>query len=478
MKKNTLLVLLLGLVFNSLCAQVKIASFKNHLKQNSTNIKDVIPIINSENDELAIFIADAKNVYGYKLDDQFKVRGEVSSLTKERKYKVLLGSSIQNNTYKLYLTNKDENKFAFITFSFDSKETSIHGFILPSGQTFIQTISYKNKFYILSANKLTGSVFLNYFNDENILQYQSIDTSDFSFLNKSGRKISITELLLTFNSTPIKKFEKDTPNSIETASESTKMYMRDNSVVLTFDNNNNVTQVLTINLDTFEATNKNFEKPLSQIKSGRKKTNSFIYDDKIVIVGATKNIFSMHILDYKTGTFIKEYAASKDEDIPFKNSAIVQKGGYYNNYRELDKTKKFLRKITSNKIGVSVIKNKGDYHFSIGGYVEQRAAGPMMMGGFGGMPIASFGNVSFFFNPTMLAYDSFSNTKSTQIECLFDENFNHIKDTTPNDNVFDKMKNISKRGKTGITVFKYKDHFVRGSYNQETKIYYLRKFKK
>ncbi|WP_272150760.1 hypothetical protein [Tenacibaculum aiptasiae] len=478
MKKNCLIILLMGLISYSLFAQNEITSFKNHLKKNSTDIKDVIPIINSENNEVTIFIADAKNVYGYKLNDQFKVKGEVSSITKKRKYKILLGSSIQNNNYKIYLTNKDKDQFAYINFSFDTKENSIHEFALPSGQEFIQTISYKNKFYILSASKITGSILLNYFNNDNSLQYHIIDTTNLSFLNKNGNVVLATSLLLPFDSAPIKKFEKDTPNSIETVSEDNKIYLRDNNIVFTFDKNKEFTQVLTISLDSIKATKNSFKKPLTHIKSGRKKTNSFIYDDKIVLIASTKNIFSMHIVDYNTGEFLKEYAASKDEDITFKNSPIVQKGGFYNNHRELEKTKKFLRKITSNKIGVSVIKNEGNYHLSIGGYVKQRAAAPMMMGGFGGIPMASFGNVSLFFNPTMLAYDSFSNTKSTQIECLFNDDFDHIKDANPQDNIFDKMRNIPKRGKTGVTVFKYKDYFVRGSYDPTTKIYYLRKFRR
>ncbi|WBX76418.1 hypothetical protein PG911_17600 [Tenacibaculum ovolyticum] len=79
--------LVICLIFSAVFSQEKIASFKNHLKINSTDIKDVIPIVNSENNEIAIFIADAKNVYGYKLNDKFKVNGEVSSITKKENTK-------------------------------------------------------------------------------------------------------------------------------------------------------------------------------------------------------------------------------------------------------------------------------------------------------------------------------------------------------------------------------------------------------
>nr|BFF39220.1 hypothetical protein BACY1_10250 [Tenacibaculum mesophilum] len=188
----------------------------------------------------------------------------------------------------------------------------------------------------------------------------------------------------------------------------------------------------------------------------------------------------MYILDLATGNFIKEYAASKDEEILFKNSPIIQKGGFYNGYRELEKTKKFLRKITTGKIGVSVIKNKNSYLFTIGGYVEQRSAAPMMMAGFGGIggPIASLGsvNVNLFFNPTMFAYNSFTNTKSTQIECLFDTGFEHIKDTKIPRNIFDKIKSTPRKSDIAYTIFKYKDFYIRSDYTPSDKTYHLRKF--
>lgn len=478
MKKNCLIAFIIGLISYSLFAQKKIADFKNSLKENSTDIKDVIPIVNTENDELAIFIADAKNVYGYKLNSNFIVKEQLSSETKKRKYKVLLGSSIKNNDYRIFLSNNDKSQFAYINFSFDNQKKSTKEFILPSGQTFLQTVSVKNKFYILSANKITGTLLINFINHDEVLQYFAIDLTKTTFLNKKGKEVIATDLLFPFNNTPIKKFEKDTPNSIEAVSDNRKMYLKGDDIVITFDHNKSIAQVLTINLNSKKVSKNIFKKPLAHIKSGRKKTNSFIYDNRIALIAATKEVFVMHILNYNTNEFIKEYVFSKDEQITFKNSPIIQEGGFYNNYRALEKSKKFLRKVTSNKIGVSIIRNKGDYQFTIGGYVNQRSGGApmMMMGGFGGFPMASFGNVSVFFNPTMLAYNSFTNTKSTRIECLFNSNFEHIKDKEFSKNIFDKIKSSYTRSKVAETVFKYKNFFIKGDYNSNTRMYSLKKF--
>ncbi len=460
----------------SLFAQTKITSFKNFLKENSTDIEDVVPVVDTKNNDLVILITDAKKVYAYRFNDKFKLTDQLSSETKRRKYKVLLGSSITDNQYKIFLANKSKTQFSAANFSFDENKNTIKEFLLPSGQTFIQAISLNNKFYVISGSKTYGNLYLNHISTDNNLQFYPIDLTNIKFKNKRGKDVIATDLLFPFNSTPIKKFEKDTPNSIESVSEATKMYLIDEKLVITFDENKNLTQVLTIDLNSKQATKTTFNKPLSNIKSGGKKTNSFIYDDKIAIVAATKNVLSMHVLDYLTGNFIKEYAVSQDEEILFKNSPIIQKGGFYNGYRELEKTKKFLRKITTGKIGISVIKSKENYLFTLGGYVEQRPAAPMMMGGFGGVGgVIGSVNANLFFNPTMFAYNSFTNTKSTQIECLFDKDFNHIKGEIK-ENVFDKMKKYRTNSEKGSTVFKYKDFFIMTDYNAFSKDFIFIKF--
>ncbi len=462
---------------NSLSAQTEIASFKNFLKENSTDIKDVIPVVNAENNDLAILIADAKNVYAYKFNDEFKLTGQLLSETKKRKHKVLLGSSIINEEYQIYLTNKNKTSFAIVNFSFETNKNTVTEFLLPSNQTFLQTISFNNNFFILSGDKVAGKLYLNYFTKEG-LKYHILDVTTIPFKNNNEKEVIATDLLFPFSPISLNKFEADNPHSIESVSEMIKMYLKEDEVHISFDNNNTITQVLIINLTTKEISKKTFNKPLTNVRKGKKKSNSFILNDKIAIIAATKNVFAMHLLNYSSGNFIKEYAVGKDETISFKNTPIIQKGGFYNGYRELEKTQKFLRKITAGNIGVSVIRNKENYVFTVGGYVEQRATTPMMMGGFGaiGGIAISLGNINSFFNPTMYAYNSFTNTKSTQIKGLFDNNFNHIKGAEIPKNIFDKIKSTPRKSDIGYTIFKYKDFYIRSDYTPSDKTYHLRKF--
>jgi hypothetical protein len=145
----------------------------------------------------------------------------------------------------------------------------------------------------------------------------------------------------------------------------------------------------------------------------------------------------------------------------------------HNGYRELGKTKRFLRRISTGNTGISVRKVSNYYHIIIGGYIVQKMNSGMMMP-FGGIPIGSFGAVTVFFNPAQLAFTSFSSNKATRIESLFDENFNHMKGEIK-DNAFDKMKGL-KSSSTGSTVFKYKDFFIKTRYSTLTKNFSFMKF--
>ena len=470
-KKIVLLFLFIGMSF-CVQSQEEIATFHNVLKTSSSNIKDVIPIVNSKNDDLSIFIADAKNVYGYLFDSSFSLKNKLSSVEKSRKYKILIGNSVsENDDYRIFLSNKSKDHFTSINFSFNNQKTDYKEFTLSHPEeTFIQTVTSKNQFYLISASKAFNSLYIYTFDENGTPKRNRIDLRGFGFFNYRGKNSSLVNLLI--KSSVLKKIEENTPNSIETTSESRKMYLKDGTIIFTFDENKERTQILKIALKTFVPSVDQIKKPLQQIKSSKKKTNSYINGDYIFSLATTKNIFVIDVINLQTKQIIKQFAATKEEKILFKNTPIIQEGGFYDNYRELEKTKKFLRKISSGKVGISVQKYNSQYHMTIGGYVEQRSSGMM----FGlGIPVASFGNVSFFFNPTQFAFDAYANTKSTRIEGLFDAKFNHIKGEI-NDNAFDTMKTYSTNSDVTNIVFKYKDYFIQGKYAYSSKTYTFRKF--
>ena len=465
-------------LMQTVSSQETVLHFKNDLKTSSSFIKDVIPIVNKQTGEIAFFVADAKNVYGYNIDENFTITDKITSQEKGRKYKVLIGSSAsKNDSYRVFLTNKSQNKFTSIQFSFKDGLTTSKEFTIGKKETFIQTAKYNNQFYLISGDKETNELFIYTFDDAGNPKRHRIDISGLRFIDSNVKRTNLLTLLIKKEN--IKKFEENTPNSIQLTSEQRKMYIRNGSILFSLDHHKMFTQVLQVDLNSFKATSFQFRKPALGKKARR--TNSYLNGKNLFTIAVTKEKFSVEILDFETGNLIKKYGASKNDSITFKNSPIIQEGGLYKGYRELGKTKRFLKRIATGNTGISVRKVNNNYHVIIGGYIEQKMNTGMMMP-FGGIPIASFGSATVFFNPTQIAFNSFSNNKATRIESLFDENFNHVKGEIKK-NAFDKMKKKKSNSSgsstfkpKGSTVFKYKDYYIKTKFDSFSKQFIFKKY--
>jgi len=498
---------LFTLIFTTtLSSQERIGYFENILKENKSVVREIIPVINNKNSDVVFFIADAKNVYGYKLNGKFDVTAKITSEEKRRKFKTLLGYSISNNdNYKIILTNKTENKFLIVDFSFSKKDSSTKEFLLNDPEEkLIQTISINNNFYLITLKPYTGNYYnqngelkeisydddiLNFYliDSENNLIKKEIDLSKYTFLSKKGDRIKAKSLLSPkFKKNKIPKIDATIPNSIDITSETTKLYIQDNSVLFSFDENNEFTQVLKIDLNNFTAKKDDYKKNILEAK----RSNSFINGDTIFVVSSNKKDLSLEIINTQSKKVLKKLAINEDKNIAFKNSPLIQKGGMYDDYRELKTSKQFLRKITKDKFGISIYKSNNKYQISIGGYI------PKPTPNFGGMAIGSIGAISIFFNPTMFAYNASTETTSTEINCLFNSKFEHVKGEIP-ENTFDKIEavlNGSKnwdiknaeylkatkktlRDDNDITeVFKINNQIILGSYDRSAKMYHFYKF--
>ena len=174
---------------------------------------------------------------------------------------------------------------------------------------------------------------------------------------------------------------------------------------------------------------KRIDKYLSSDNFKVKNSNSYIFNQNIYQASSNKEQLFLTIKEIATNKILKQYKIEKDKPISFANTPIVQNGGMYINRRILKKTKQFLRKISTSNIGISVNKFGDNYQLTLGGVSEISANGMMSgMGGMmGGIPIAGFGNLTLFFNPTAFAFNSYKDTRSVAIKSVLDPNFEHLK---------------------------------------------------
>lgn len=463
------------LFFSAIIAQEEVLRIENNLKTTDDLIEKTFAIIDESSNNLTVFLQDSDSIYAYLYDNKFELINTLKSENLARKYDQFLGSNVSNDRYNLFMSNKKNSAFGLISFLFEKQKASITEIDLKlSEESFLQAITHKNKFYILTATENGLNLYV--FNNQGNFEKKSFDYSDKRFLSNKNSLCTFNYCLAGYSGIPktieIQKIKSNNPNSIEVTSERIKMYVENNIVTISIDNASGFTQLIKINLEDFTSIIDNVQKPyVYSSNESYIKSNSFIDENNILQIVSTRDELSFSIKDLKTKNTIKEYRLKDNDSITFKNSPIIQEGGVYDKYRELEKTKKFLRKITAYKIGISVYKINNQHQITLGGK-KQPTTGvgtgmgmPMGMAGFGGIPIAGFGGFNVFFDPTMFAYNSYSNTVSTFINCLFDENYEHVEGEIK-DNVFDKISDFKEEKERFInaeTIFRFNNNLYFGT---------------
>jgi hypothetical protein len=190
------------------------------------------------------------------------------------------------------------------------------------------------------------------------------------------------------------------------------------------------------------------------------------------------------VSDLASEQLIKEYSITKEDSITFKNSPIIQEGGVNflgipdkDRIREMEKTTKYLRKISNSDLGISAYKVNDQYNIILGG-IKKTTQGSGYVSGFGaGIPIASYGAISISFNPTFYGYGGYTSTKSTYINCLFNEDFEHQQGEIPK-NVYDKVEEFESTLKKPLAknIFLHKGNIHFGFFDKKDRIYKLYRF--
>src|SRR5690606_15640921 len=109
-----------------------------------------------------------------------------------------------------------------------------------------------------------------------------------------------------------------------------------------------------------------------------------------------------------SGVLITDYFVKRDASISFKNTPIIQEGATavpFVNRRELEESSKYLRKITSGDLGITVLKQDNHFYITLGGYkeVNNSGGGMMMTGG-----VSTVGPTHVMvMNPTFYSYNAY-----------------------------------------------------------------------
>lgn len=426
------------------------------LKITSNKAKSLFYINDTKNDKMVYFVTNAKNITAYLLDNNYQVIAQLQSL-KERKFKTLLGSEITSSgDYNVYLSNSKKNSFSTLTFSFKNNTVTSKEFtLLRDYERLMQTVSTPNQFFLITAAIQVNNLYIYTFKNGEPKR-NIIDLSGMKFLNGLGRTTDFTQIFVQQN--PLLKFNENTPNSIKTTVEKRKLYIRANEIIITLDNYSVATQILTINLNNLSASYTSIEKPLTATKRNKKVSNSYLNNDKLYTIAASKQDIELAVVNINDKKVLKSFKAQREDTISFKNSPILSISSDYRTTDSIEKTKKFLRRIVGQKnIGISTY-TKNDLNFiSIGTVnlldpsyhsisLNKKELAPTnyerdYTSGFS-KTSANINKHNYYFDPIQFAFDVYDDTLYTlQIKSVLDSNFNHLKKHSKINNTFEKIYN-------------------------------------
>jgi hypothetical protein len=483
-KQSILLALLLCSIISF--SQEIVNSTPVALKKNKT----VFQVVNDSTKETTIFVSDKEIVKAIRLDKKMQI---IDSLSTERlnpkMYVGMIGYNESKSNINLFWTSSNHKDLFIQQFNFDKLNSENKTYTLPlKDEKFIQNFSQNGKFYIMTVLKNSDKLKLYVFDTDGKLVERIIDLTGFRFFQSNYQKTTLYGVLdesyyATEVSFSLQKITPENPTSLVESSKRRKCYSNGNTIVITFDSNLDFTQLITIDLDKFKASEKFIKKPYIKFTERYElNSNSFLIDNHLYQIKSSSSQLILTIKDLEDN-LIKSYEASDENPIiDFKNSNYVQENGGTTKTRILDTSSQFIRKTNNLNAGISCYKLNDNYLVTIGSVSqqEQPVSVVAVAGGMFGMAgaIASTMISAAISNPTMESFNAYANRKVVYINGLFDKDANHIKgeiDPLAFDKIrifFDKDTDVSSQ-----TLYKLDNIYYFGYYDNKTKEYTIRKFK-
>ncbi len=141
--------------------------------------RESLPIVNTDKKEIILFLLDNAEIKGFRFNWNYELIDDFTTEKPINKFNVLLGHSVNNEEYHLFFTNEKKNEFFVKSISISNKKGI--GKQMPldlSEEKFLETISYNNKFYLLSIVKRTSKIKIYVFEGNSISKIEEIDFSE------------------------------------------------------------------------------------------------------------------------------------------------------------------------------------------------------------------------------------------------------------------------------------------------------------
>lgn len=487
----TFLLLTSSFAFNDIVAQETIFETDIQLKTGLENKRDVLPVV-LDDQSVTLFLLDNAEITSMILDKDFQKTDEYTIPRPEATYDNLLGQSVDGDQYNIFFANRRKNQF--YVHEFNMAEKTNRGRLLDiklKKEKYFESISYQNKFYLLTIKKFTSIMVVYEFTGSQLNAKKEIDLTEFEesniylsnlyteFLSGDG---SLTQSLYA------PKIDLRTPAPIQQTADPAKLFVSGNKLTMTIDNDLQYTKIIKVDLGTYEHSIEAIKnEPLLCKESVSTSANSFLWESTLFQVKVCKSKLRISVKRLGNEETLAEYVAEREEGIQFKNGPLQQEGSnsIYGQGTEKElNTKQFLRKMSNSQISVSAYEQNEELILKVGGYKELRGNyGNVGTFNTGSTISTPYGTVttppSHTYNPAMAGYSTMTTSRSVYFNVKLDvETLQQIEGEVAQ-TAFDKIRNFEKAKTSSMvneTVFRVGDVYVYGYYHKADKKYVLKGF--
>lgn len=447
----------------------------------------VFDIKNDSTQTSTLFKVNKNKILAIKLNENKQIIDSLITESIVEKYSIV-GSNYNKSSDIIYCKNEKSGNLSALLFDFYNKKTSsINIDINLNKYNNIFNFSQNDRFYILYTIKGTNNLKIDIVDFKGNLTSHIIDVSNFKLLNYYNQSTTLYKSIGSFYGTfATKNFSvidsKTNPSLIE-ASNRTKLYIKENQLIFTFDISRSFTQILNVNLKDFTANLRQIPTPHigGSIESNTIiESNSFLFDDKLFQFKLTPEleIISMKNLD---GKLINSYILKSENENTNNSNSYHITSPKNNELEKLKNSKDFLDRSTKLGYGAGIYCSKIDngYQITFGAISDLQNKNTSVISLFP-VPIIGLTTALTLFT---LEKTSFKNTSIYKNRFAvfgslkIDEQLQTFSNRNPefiNSEIEDYMSKTKKI--SNFTFSKFKNSQILGFYNENTKMYIFKLF--
>lgn len=404
------------------------------------------------------------------------------------KFPNLLGGVYTDKKSVLVYTKGRNQSFNVVSVNNQRKFLVSKEIEISKDEIFLESFGFGKYYYLVTVGSRSSYLVFYKIDTDLKIETYTVDLSEITFgVTEKGL---YRNLLTEGGEKRISNVSYETINSLATTASRNKIYVFDNTFNLTIDKNFGQTLILRVNLLDWS---KSFKKvALKSDHCKQSKSNSFLFYKWLFKSQICNDQLRLSVFDYETGIELTNFVAGSEEEISFKNTQIIQKGGktmLAADSRELSKTSSLIRKILNSEISIAVNATnscESCFEVTLGSFEEWEVApgagpgiGPSYIGGtyvtLGGTTTRIPGT----FSPTYSGYAKGTLTKSAFFKSLLrNDNFSHILGYIEK-NSFERIESFTDSIESIIitkTVFFRNGQYYLAYYSKDSKSFVIMKF--